>query len=51
MNNFAYSQALEYYKNNFDKFKNKNLYFEQDGAKCHTSKENKKLLDKLFPKK
>ena len=29
----------------------KNLCFEQDGAKCHTSKENIKLLNKLFPKK
>ena len=51
MNTFAYSQALNYYKNNYDEFKKKNLYFEQDGATCHTSKENINLLNKLFPKK
>ena len=27
MNSFAYSQALHYYKKNFNEFKNKNLYF------------------------
>ena len=51
MNNFAYSQALEYYKNNFNEFKHKNLCLEQDGERCHTSKENINLLNKLFPKK
>ena len=53
MNNFAYSQLLEHYKKNYEEFKNenKNIYFEQDGARAHTSKENKKLLNSLFKKK
>ena len=51
MNNFAYSQAIKYYKNNFNEFKKENLYFEQDGARCHTSKENKETLNKLFRNK
>lgn len=51
MNNFAYSQTLNYFKKNYDKFNKKNLYFEQDGARAHTSKENINLLNELFPKK
>ena len=40
MNNFSYSQALNFYKRNYDEFikKNTKLIFEQDGATCHTSK-------------
>ena len=40
---FAYAQALEYYKEKFDEFKeqNKNFLFEQDGASCHISKKSK----------
>ena len=53
MSNFSYSQLLEHYKKNYEEFKNenKNIYFEQDGARDHTSKENKKLLNSLFKKK
>ena len=50
MQEFSYSQALEYYKDNFENFKkqNKNMFFEQDGATSHTSKKIKNLLEKLF---
>ena len=50
MQEFSYSQALQYYKDNFENFKkqNKNMFFEQDGASSHTSKKIKNLLEKLF---
>ena len=40
MQEFSYSQALQYYKDNFENFKkqNKNMFFEQDRASSHTSK-------------
>ena len=50
MQEFSYAQALEYYKDNYENFKNinKNILFEQDGASSHTSKKIKKLLEELF---
>ena len=50
MTDFAYVQALEFYKENYENFKkqNENLYFEQDGASCHTSKKVKTLLENYF---
>ena len=50
MTEFSYAQALEYYKESYNGFKQENeaLYFEQDGASCHTSKKAKKLLETLF---
>jgi len=50
MRDFSYAQALEFYKENYEEFKknNENLYFEQDGASCHTSKKIKLLLENLF---
>ena len=50
MRDFSYAQALEFYKENYEVFKkkNENLYFEQDGASCHTSKKIKLLLENLF---
>ena len=50
MTDFSYAQALEFYKDNYEDFKkqNENLYFEQDGASCHTSKKIKVLLEKFF---
>ena len=53
MNEFAYAQAILLYKKNIEELKkiNKNIIFEQDGATCHTSKANKKLLDLIFGKK
>ena len=53
MNEFSYSQALNYYKENYAKFseKNNNLYFEQDGARALPSKLNIKLIKELFNEK
>ena len=53
MTEFAYAQAILLYKKNVEEFKkkNKNIIFEQDGATCHTSKANKKLLDITFGEK
>ena len=50
MTEFSYAQAQEYYKENYNGFKqeNESLYFEQDGDSCHTSRKVKILLDKLF---
>ena len=50
MTDFSYAQALEFYKENYEDFKrqNENLFFEQDGASCHTSKKIRVLLEKLF---
>ncbi len=50
MNEFSYAQAILYYNENLQEFKkkNKNIIFEQDGASCHTSKNNKALLNKIF---
>ena len=50
MQEFSYAQALEYYKDNYENFKNinKNIFFEQDGVSSHTSKKIKKLLEELF---
>ena len=53
MTEFAYGQAILLYKKNMEEFKkiNKNIIFEQDGATCHTSKANKKLLNFIFGEK
>ena len=50
MKEFSYSHVLEYYNESYEKFQkqNKNIFFEQDGASCHTSKKIKKLLENLF---
>ena len=50
MQEFSYVIALEYYKDNYENFKNinKNIFFEQDGASSHTSKKTKKLLEELY---
>ena len=50
MTEFAYGQAILLYKKNMEEFKkiNKNIIFEQDGATCHTSKANQKLLNIVF---
>ena len=53
LNEFAYAQALLFYKDSYEKIKNQgkiDLYFEQDGASAHTSSSNKKLIDDLFGK-
>ena len=51
VNEFSYAQALLIYKEEYDKLKsNKKLYFEQDGARCHTSKNNLNLIKDLLKK-
>ena len=50
-NEFAYAQAIYYYKDDIEKLSRKNkcsLLFKQDGAKAHTSKSNINLLNNLF---
>ena len=51
LNEFAYVQMFLYFKEDFDKLKEKAdelLYYEQDGAKQNTSESNKNLIKKLF---
>lgn len=52
MNEFSYAQALYFYKDNIEEIKKNHIiykiFFEQDGAKPHTSSNNKKLLKNLF---
>ena len=52
MNEFSYAQALYFYKDNIEEIKKNHIiykiFFEQDGAKPHTSFNNKKLLKNLF---
>ena len=51
VNEFAYAQILLYFKEDYDRMKEKmegELYFEQDGATPHTSESNKKLINRLF---
>ena len=51
MNEFAYGQALLFYKDDIKKFErdhNIKILFEQDGATSHTSKSNIFILNKLF---
>ena len=50
MQEFSYSQALEYYKDNFENFKkqNKNMFFEQDVASSHTFKKNEEHIKKII---
>ena len=50
MQEYFYSQALEYYKDNLENFKqqNKNMFFKKDGDSSHTSKIIKDLFEKLF---
>ena len=53
MNDFAYGQAIIFYKEDIEKINRENnttLIFEQDSASCHKSKSNKILLDLQFGK-
>ena len=50
-NEFAYAQALYYYKDDIEKINRNNkcsLLFEQEQARAHTSKSNINLLNNLF---
>ena len=50
MQEFSYSQALEYYKDNYENFQkqNKNMFFEQEGPPHIHQKTIKALLEILF---
>ena len=51
VNEFAYAQALLFFKEDIENFKKKfncDLVFEQDGATPHTSQSNKNLITQLF---
>ena len=53
LNEFAYAQSLYFYKDTVDEIQRKfkcKLYFEQDGARAHTSSSNLKLIEHLFGK-
>ena len=46
VNTFAYKQVLNYYREDLDNFKDK--YFQQDGARAHSSKGSQEEINKLF---
>ena len=51
MNEFAYGQALLFYKDDIEEIEKREkikIIFEQDGASSHTSRTNKYLLDTFF---
>ena len=51
MNEFAYGQALFFYKDDIEKIEKEHklkIILEQDGATNHTSKSNVFILNKLF---
>ena len=53
MNDFAYGQALMFYKEDIDDIRDRygvKLIFEQDGAATHKTKANITLLNRLFTK-
>ena len=53
LNEFSYEQSLYFYKNTVDEIQRKfkcKLFFEQDGARSHTSPSNLKLIEHLFGK-
>ena len=49
VNTFAYKQVLEYYKKDFEKLQP--LFFQQDGARVHSSKGSRLEIQKLFGNK
>ena len=46
---YAYKQALEFYKNDIDKLSpnESKLFFQQDNAPAHSSKETKAILNEM----
>lgn len=49
VNSFAYKQVLNFYKEDMDKFTDK--YFQQDGARAHSSKTSQFEIKRLFGEK
>ncbi len=50
MNTFAYQRTLDYFKEDVNRL-NSDLYFQQDGASCHTSKKSIDHIETLFNNK
>ena len=50
VNSFAYKQGLDYYKEDIENY-GSHLYFQQDGAKCHTCPSSMAKLNPLFENK
>ena len=46
VNSFSYKQVLDYYKADCNNFKPK--FFQQDGARVHSSKGSQKKIQELF---
>ena len=46
VNTFAYKQVLNYYREDLDNFDDK--YFQQDGARAHSSKGSQLTINNLF---
>ena len=47
MNSFSYNQTLELYKEDIERL-GKDLYFQQDGASCHTGKKSLNYIKNNF---
>ena len=50
VNTFAYSQTLDFYREDIDKLGD-DLYFQQDGARSHTCAQPREKIEAYFPKK
>ena len=46
VNSFAYKQVLNFYREDLDNYPDK--YFQQDGARVHSSKNSRKIINNLF---
>ncbi len=51
MNSFSYEQALRNFSQDLHERLGEDIYFQQDNAPCHTSKESMKLIEELFPRR
>ena len=49
LNSFAYKQVLKYYKEDLNKYPSK--FFQQDGARSHSSKLSRNMIQFLFKNK
>ena len=49
VNSFAYKQVLEFYRDDLNEYPSK--YFQQDGARCHSSKLSRNMIQFLFKDK
>ena len=49
VNSFAYKQVLKFYRDDLNEYPSK--YFQQDGARCHSSKLSRNMIQFLFKDK